>query len=104
MQLRNARRHECRPSSGPATDVDTDATVRRQQMPRENAEIIIEYLPALLRRQVILVLPECRPFVAESARNPRVEVIVCANWHVQARWPSSRATAARVTTASHAVA
>ncbi len=79
MQVRDAWRNQHRPASGAATDVDTDAAARRQQVPGKDAEIIVENLLALLLRKMVLVLPERRPFLAEAARDLRIDVVVRAN-------------------------
>src|SRR5271155_1375173 len=87
MQMGDAWRDQRRPAPGAAADVDAGATARRQQMPRENAKIIVEYLLALLLRQVLLILPERRPLLAEAARHLRVEIFVRAKLHEPAPLP-----------------
>src|ERR1700683_4628897 len=81
MQVSDTRRNQHRPAARTAADIDSNA-VRRQQVPRKNAEIIVENLLPLLWRQVIRILPERRPFAAESARDLWIEVIVGASLHV----------------------
>ena len=93
----DARRHQHRPAPGAATDIDAGAAAGRQDRPRENAEIIVENIAALLVREMIFVLAEGRPFLAETAGDPLIDIIIGADLIIRAdlhrQMARSRATA-----------
>ncbi len=74
--MRDAGGDQRRPASSAAADINADAAVHGQKTPRKNAEIVLENLPPLLLRKVIVVLAERRPFLAEALRNLGINVIV----------------------------
>src|SRR5438105_12832619 len=80
----DARCNQHRPAPAAATDIKADTTAGGQKTPRKNAEIIVEYCLSLLLREMILVLPEARPFAPETTRNPQVDVVVGASLHIAA--------------------
>src|ERR1700688_4220955 len=74
MQVSDTRREHHGPTPGAASDIDADAAIRRQQVPRKNSEIVFEDQFALLTREIFFALAECRPFFAESAGNVGIDI------------------------------
>ena len=65
VQLANAWRHLHPPSAAPTAGVESNG-IFRQFRPREEAEVLIEELPALGRFEFCVTLFECRPLVTEA--------------------------------------